>query len=496
MSFGFSPSDIVLFIGFATKVVKALKDEGGSRSEYQLAERQCQDLLAVMEDIKRLDLSNIPEPFCSKIKEYGSHTREFVTAFKQTIDQYEKSMGKTSQRGGVRSAPRKVKWAFDAADDLDKFRQSLSAQLHLVHITISTSILQTLPGTLSSQALGRRAHPAGRLQGHLDWNYNPVDGLNFLNMVDDITDLVYERLLTAPSMPLASQRRIPTLPDNVSISVPQSQPNTSAEGLGLPSTNYSDNDPVPNQEREPADVQPQPRHQNTLAAEINEYLHSLNLEQLSLEEVEMLNQAHNSSQRRLLLGSEEPSPESELQGAKVPSYRAQTPPDETKRFDTLGLTASIVGFISSASRLAFEASAIYKSVVGAPRELRTLSNRIMQYTSLLRIAANIIRDSIPDENLQMVGLQVLRDGEEAFEGIRHVLAKYNPKTGTQRRAKAVVLVMKWSSDRKRIFAIMDEIESLKSTLTIMLQTHQSQMTERTLEAMKFATEQASVSHQR
>jgi hypothetical protein len=97
MSFGFSPSDIVLFIGFATKVVKALKQKGGSKSEYQLAERQCQDFLAVMEDIKHLDLSNIPEPFRSKIEEYATHTREFVTAFKQMINVYNKSMGKTSQ---------------------------------------------------------------------------------------------------------------------------------------------------------------------------------------------------------------------------------------------------------------------------------------------------------------------------------------------------------------------------------------------------------------
>ena len=104
MSFGFSSGDIVLFIGFATKVAKALKQEGGSKSEYQLAERQCQDFLAVMEDIKRLDLSNIPEPFRSKIQEYATHTREFVMAFKQVIDVYDKSMGKTSQRGAVTSS--------------------------------------------------------------------------------------------------------------------------------------------------------------------------------------------------------------------------------------------------------------------------------------------------------------------------------------------------------------------------------------------------------
>lgn len=124
-----------------------------------------------------------------------------------------------------------------------------------------------------------------------------------------------------------------------------------------------------------------------------------------------------------------------------------------------------------------------------------LSKRIMQYASLLQTAADVIRNSIPDGDLQRLGLQVLRDSEEALGETHYVLERYGTKAGAQRRTKAVILAMKWSSDRKQIFAIMDQVESLKSTLTIMLQTHHPD--DRTkLRGHEVATEQALVSHQR
>jgi len=141
MSFGFSPGDIVLFTGFVAKVISSLKEEGGSKSQYQLAEQQCQGFLAVMNELQSLNLSNVPQWFRNKIDEYSTNVKEFVEDFRKTIAQYEKSMGKTSERGFFTSAPRKIQWAFMAADDLGKFRQSLAAQVDLVKIVINMSIL-------------------------------------------------------------------------------------------------------------------------------------------------------------------------------------------------------------------------------------------------------------------------------------------------------------------------------------------------------------------
>ena len=98
MSFGFSPGDIVLFTGFANKVIQALKDEGGSQVEYQLAHRQCEGFLSEMKELQRLDLSGLPESFRDRIAFYSEGVEQVVEEFQKTIKNYEKSMGETSKR--------------------------------------------------------------------------------------------------------------------------------------------------------------------------------------------------------------------------------------------------------------------------------------------------------------------------------------------------------------------------------------------------------------
>ena len=106
MSFGFSPSDIVLFTDFAWKIISSLK-ESGSRSEYQQAEEQCEAFLSLIEEIRNLDLSIVPESFRQKILDYSTNTQRLVEGFKKGIKQYEKLMGKDFSRGSIRSAPKR-----------------------------------------------------------------------------------------------------------------------------------------------------------------------------------------------------------------------------------------------------------------------------------------------------------------------------------------------------------------------------------------------------
>lgn len=111
MSFGFSPGDIVLFTKFASNVIVSLNRDGGSKSDFQFAERQCQNFLSVMSvmnELQSLNLKNVPETFRTKINEYAIILQDFVVDFRKAIARYEKSIGNSSERGFFRSAPRKV----------------------------------------------------------------------------------------------------------------------------------------------------------------------------------------------------------------------------------------------------------------------------------------------------------------------------------------------------------------------------------------------------
>ena len=141
MSFGFSLGDIAAFGKFAITVSKALKEHGGSKSEFQLAERQCQGFFDIIEEVRALDLSSMPEAFRARLEEHSTNVVDLVKDFRITIESYGKSMGKHSKRGQFASAPRKVQWALFAAQDLAIFRQGLAAQLDLVKVMIQISIL-------------------------------------------------------------------------------------------------------------------------------------------------------------------------------------------------------------------------------------------------------------------------------------------------------------------------------------------------------------------
>ena len=116
--FGFSPTDIVEFGKFATKVTKALKDDGGSASEYQEAICWCEGFSDVLNEIQNLELSNVSKSFADKLQEHSTRTKEFVIGFKQKIAKYEKGLGNDADKGAHHGTVRKMQWALMAAGDL------------------------------------------------------------------------------------------------------------------------------------------------------------------------------------------------------------------------------------------------------------------------------------------------------------------------------------------------------------------------------------------
>lgn len=140
MSFGFSPSDIVEFGKFIAKVVDALQEKGGSQFEYRSIIRQCQDVLNLMKDLERMDFSRVPQSLRARLGERMDGVKSVVSDFKALIAHYDKSMGETTKRGKFVSAPRKVQWALEAAEDLSKFQPRLSAELQMVQIILQMSV--------------------------------------------------------------------------------------------------------------------------------------------------------------------------------------------------------------------------------------------------------------------------------------------------------------------------------------------------------------------
>ncbi|KAI9730882.1 MAG: hypothetical protein M1834_005600 [Cirrosporium novae-zelandiae] len=507
MSFGFGLGDAALFTEFTSKVILSSKDEGGSKSQFQLAEQQYQGFLCVMNELQSLDLSNLPESFRKSISKHSTTVKEFVQNFRKTIAQYEKSMGQGSGRGYFRSAPRKVQWAFMAADDLDKSIVGNHTQPRPPLLGLAQSLAPRVTAYQSTHGM----------QGYLHWDPNPIGGIDIFHRVDDLTDIVYERLLARPDIPLQSGGRIHTLPNGVSINISSTQPHSMPEERVLQSATNSTEQPFPSQQEARVGekgTEAEESSHNTLAGDINEYLRSFNLDELSEQEREYINQNVGRPRQHLLDGPSEETVEahyqnhdgisgqpqssdpqgSSFQKSRIPSNKTfprRLEFEEVDAVHSLGHAAGIIQSVDQAAITAFTIMDIYRSVRNAPRELRLLSRRLMQYSALLQTAAEVIRTSIPTGELQNLGREALQDSNMAIEEVQYVLEGFKVKPGHQ-----LVRSLKWQRKRKDVMAAMEEVDSVKLTLSVMLQLHQTKIAEQNFNALRSASFDASSSQSR
>lgn len=138
----------------------------------------------------------------------------------------------------------------------------------------------------------------------------------------------------------------------------------------------------------------------------------------------------------------------------------------------LGLAANMVSFVDMATKISFNIMAIYRSASGAHPELLALSRRVIQYSGLLKITAEVIRTAVPASELQNMGWEVLNDSTKAIDEVQHILEELKVKSG-RRIMAAVTSSVRWEFRKERVQKIMEDLESLKSTISVMLQLYQT-----------------------
>lgn len=143
----------------------------------------------------------------------------------------------------------------------------------------------------------------------------------------------------------------------------------------------------------------------------------------------------------------------------------------------LGLAANIAGLVDATANLAFNIRRVYRSVSTAPHELEILSRRVVQYSSLLQTVKAVFHTALP-EDLRDMGWELLEDSVDTVNEVQHIIEKMNIKPGSRNFA-VVKFSLRWEYDYKsQVQKIMEDLESLKSTCSVMLQLCQTYATER------------------
>jgi hypothetical protein len=325
------------------------------------------------------------------------------------------------------------------------------------------------------------------MQHYLDWDPNLIDENDLFCRVNDLTGLVYGRLLSRPGTLSQSYGRINTLPDDYSVNISPQQLDSFREDKAPQAAADLTEPALPSRQEAIEGTGTEDSNHNTLASEINEYLLSMKLDELSEQEREYVSR-NNSSSRQLLMdqpmeetteshrqGHDDNSGQSQPSNAKGssrpnPRFHSSKKPSRSFGLDPLsvvGLAAGILQLVGWTAKTSFNLTS-FNSVV--PRELKALSKKLIQYSGILQVAAEVIHTSMPTGELQQLVWEILSDSRKTMNEVENLVLRRVTKG-------SFVAALQWWSTKKDVETIMEETESLKSTLSVMLQLCQVKMTE-------------------
>lgn len=109
MSFGFSVGDFVAVAGLITQVASALREAGGSASQYQHITDKLLFVDQVIRDVDRLEPVEGLEVDLEATKKTALRCRIPLEEYLKTIRPYDKSLG-PGQSSSVKDTLRKMKW--------------------------------------------------------------------------------------------------------------------------------------------------------------------------------------------------------------------------------------------------------------------------------------------------------------------------------------------------------------------------------------------------
>lgn len=137
--FGWSVGDVILLTKTTQRVIRALKSNEGSSSQYQRAVKSLELLQATLNEI-RIVLSTSEQDFRNAVQaqaQLDASTSSIADFHDRILEKYNNALGLQATDKALPKLWKKLTWAFDAAKDLNEFRTHLSLQLQVVELEMA-----------------------------------------------------------------------------------------------------------------------------------------------------------------------------------------------------------------------------------------------------------------------------------------------------------------------------------------------------------------------
>lgn len=349
---------------------------------------------------------------------------------------------------------------------------------------------QSLSVRPSDGGTRRLAYPR---RAQIGWNSEPSDSSLSIRQVEGIADVIYERLLTRPGIPLQPRGTARTLPDGIDIAALGLR--TPHEAV-LPLTRNSARPAPPQIEDTNSSLTDDHAEKLPKVNDLNSYLQDINLDVLSEEEIEYANIGSDGPIPTLISASGHDAAEissaagpgsnqhqtnrrSETRGRRV-LLGVEPPIDPFTTTGIIFMTSRTLGLVNVSTGLFMRFSMIHGKLSGVSREESyILSRRFAHYASVFQILAKFIHDSAPTGASQNLCYRIINDSRHMLDNAM-ALAKH-----LSSRHDGILCIFyiraAWYWSRKSVLRLMGQLDSLDSRVNTMLQLHQINIAERNLE---------------
>ncbi|KAI9712502.1 MAG: hypothetical protein M1812_006918 [Candelaria pacifica] len=144
------------------KASNALKEAGGSVSEYQEVLQYLNGLLLTLQHLQNLNIQPTNPAILNAIRAQCASSEQPILEFVGNIQEFEKALGVQSSKNAISGSHKKVQWGLFVTKRVEQLRNKIGANLEMIHLLLESynteSIQQlytehiTLQSTLSGLA--------------------------------------------------------------------------------------------------------------------------------------------------------------------------------------------------------------------------------------------------------------------------------------------------------------------------------------------------------
>ncbi|OAP61585.1 hypothetical protein AYL99_03788 [Fonsecaea erecta] len=153
--FGFSVGDFVTVIQLTGKIISALKDVGGSSSEYQHAVIVLESLKRLLEKVTQLIITAENKVQVNALRGLALACEPCLQEFHRKLKSYEASIGPFAPKGRLKGTYHKVKWAFLGSEEFSQFRKFIAMKVLCLSLLLSMHIFESTSKRDAEEQAGR-----------------------------------------------------------------------------------------------------------------------------------------------------------------------------------------------------------------------------------------------------------------------------------------------------------------------------------------------------